>query len=50
MEKPQTKHMEKMTVITVKPFVEPVVGYTVRMSSGLGATYARGGTMASVSR
>jgi hypothetical protein len=45
------KHMERMTVITVKPYVEHVVGYIItQMNSGLGATSAKGGTMASVSR
>jgi hypothetical protein len=34
-------------VITVKPYVVPAVVYTAQMSSGLGATSARGGTMAS---
>jgi hypothetical protein len=49
MEKSQTKHT-KMTVITVKPYVEPVVGYTTPMSFGSGVTCASDGTMASVSR
>jgi hypothetical protein len=44
------KRMERMTVITVKPYAGHVVGYITLMNFGSGATSVKSGTTASASR